>query len=199
MDEQTEELRDIFMDATDESTVTERQRADRGSLPEDEQRTNQQLEEVIGRMRETYEFRSDLPDEALRTIVRKFYAGADDRTIAEEVGVEQDVIVNARLDLHLIRESDRHEEISHEELQNVLKEGLDTGAIADKFGVDEPTIDRARAVLEAEDEARRASHRYQIEFEDFLPDTVISVRHTSDVREDGLEDATEGMETDVSL
>lgn len=199
MDERTEELRDIFLSASDDATVTERQEQGRGSLTEDERRTDERIEAVVGRMREAYRFRTDLSDEALRSVVRGFYAGDDDAAIADELGVEETTVFRARLDLHLVRESDTEAPFDVDALRDLVDEGVDAETAADRLDADEETVDRCRAALATEREARRASHRYRSEFEDALPDAVISVRHTTEVREDGLEEATEGMETDVSL
>ena len=57
----------------------------------------------------------------------------------------------------------------------------------------------ARAVLRAKDEARRASQRYRSEFEEILTDADLTVQLTASVRDDGLEEATEDIETDVDF
>ncbi|MFQ3295674.1 MAG: hypothetical protein ACI8VE_002763, partial [Natrialbaceae archaeon] len=54
-------------------------------------------------------------------------------------------------------------------------------------------------VIRARDEARRSNDRFRDEFETILPDADLSTRLTGDVKEDGLDDATEGMETNVSF
>jgi hypothetical protein len=54
-------------------------------------------------------------------------------------------------------------------------------------------------VVESETAATRASHRFRDEFAELLSDEDISTRLASDARRDGLQDATEDLETDVSL
>lgn len=199
MDDQTEELRDIFLSATDEEIVTESQEASRGSLPEDEQRTNERIEEVIARMRDRYEFRTSLSDATLREVVRGFYRGEDDVALAAALEVDAETAFKARLDLHLIHEADLDTPFDPAELRDLRDGCEDLETVAGRLDADEATIERCRHVLDAIEEARRSSHRFRSAFEDVLPDAVISVRHTSAVMEDGLDEATEGMETDVSL
>ncbi|MFC6756633.1 hypothetical protein ACFQER_07955 [Halomicroarcula sp. GCM10025894] len=71
MDEKTEQLRDIFMDVSDEASVTESQAAGRGSLTDtDEATVEERLGETVARMRERYDFRTALDDPALVGLVR---------------------------------------------------------------------------------------------------------------------------------
>lgn len=199
MDEKTEELREIFVEATDEETVTETQEEAHGSLTEDEQRTNERLESVISRMREKYDFRTDLPDERLREVVRGFYAGRSDGELAEDLELSADEVFHARMDLHLLREGDTDAPFDLVDLRDLLVDDRSTDAVADHLEVPPATVQRYQAVVEAEDRARRVSHRFRSEFEDALPDAELSARLTADAREDGLEEATDGMETNVSF
>ncbi len=64
MDEKTAELRDIFVDDAGEEAVTETQEASRGSLADtDEASVTDRLGDVVARMRERYEFQTELADE----------------------------------------------------------------------------------------------------------------------------------------
>jgi len=47
--------------------------------------------------------------------------------------------------------------------------------------------------------ARRTSYRFRTAFEEILTDADLSVRYTAAVREDGLEEATEDVEVDISF
>lgn len=199
MDDKTEELRDIFVEATEAETITETQEESHGSLTEDEQRTNEQLESVIARMREAYEFRTDLPDEALRELVRGFYADRTDDELADDLGCATDEVFDARMDLHLLRDADTDAPIDLVDLRDLLVDDRSTGEIAEELDVSTATVRRYRTIVETENRARRVSHRYRSEFEDALPDAELSARHTADAREDGLEEATDGMETNVSF
>jgi FixJ family two-component response regulator len=199
MDEKTEKLREIFVETTDEETITESQRADRGSLTESERDTNERLESVIAEMRETYEFDTDLDGEALRTVVRGFYAGRSDTDLADGLGVSRHAVFRARMALHLVRDADTDAPFDLSEFRNRLVSDQSASDLADDLGVAASTIRRYRTVVETQNRARRVSHRYRAAFEDALPDTALSAHLTADIQEDGLDDATEGIETDVSF
>ena len=150
MTNNTEELRDIFEDISDEDTVTETQEDSRGSLTQ-ERASEERLREIIGRMRKDHGFDSSLSDAELATVVERFY---DDTT--------------------------------------------DT-AVADELDVSESTVRRYRRVIEAQNEARRVSDRFRSEFEDALLEAGMGEEFTDEMADDGLEEATEGTETNVSF
>jgi predicted transcriptional regulator len=202
MDEKTEELRDIFEEVTGEETVTEEQEETPGSLAGgDEEDVDERLAAVVSRMREEYEFETDLSDEEYARVARGYYEGEDDTTIAEAVGIERREVTRARLDIHLVRDRDRDAPFELKRLRELLGDGASTGDIADELEVSPSTVRRYRRVVETENEIRSVSARYQADFEDVLTDAGISHDMTSDMKEDGLEDATEGAEaeSDMSL
>ncbi|AXG05327.1 conditioned medium-induced protein 4 [Haloplanus rubicundus] len=168
MDDKTAELRDIFLDATDgEGTVTERQAERRGSLVDvdDPEVVDDRLRELVATMRECYDFETDLDPDAYVRLIRGFYDGDDDAALAEALGVDQKAVVRARLDCHLVRESDG----------------------------DTPAVEASRG------RATRANGRFRDAFVELLTDDDLSGRLASDSREDGLREATEDIETNVSL
>lgn len=195
MNEKTAELRDIFTEVTDEETVTESQVADRGSLEQDEGTIEERLESVISQMRERYEFDTSLTTAELRTVARHFYDGAADDEIAHELDVEPDEVFEARLSLHLTREA----EVEPVDLVALREHDGSPEALADEFGLSTDEIARYSAIAEARAESRAANDRYRDEFDSILAGADLTTRMASDVREDGLDDATEGMETDVSF
>lgn len=200
MDEKTEELRDIFMDVSDSETVTETQEETHGSLTEqEEEAVVEEIEEVVGRMRDRYEFEADLDDEAYRRLVRLFYDGASDAAIARELDLSRKRVFRARLDLHLFRDRDLEAPFDLSTLRERLDADCTVQAVAEEFDVSPSTVRRYRRVVRARDEARRANDRFRDEFESILADADLSTRLTGDVKEDGLDDATEGMETNVSF
>lgn len=200
MDEKTEELRELFMNVTDSEAVTESQEESRGSLTDDAS-VRERVEELIREMRERYEFQTDLDDDALCRLVGEFYDGAGDTEIADELDVSRRTVVRARLDLHLIRERDTEASFDIDAFgRRVTAEGeTSTNVLAEEFDVSESTVRRYRRVIEARDESRRANDRYRDEFAELLGDADLAAPLTRDAKEDGLEDATEGMETDVSF
>ncbi|WP_276299591.1 conditioned medium-induced protein 4 [Halorussus lipolyticus] len=200
MDEKTEELRDIFMDVTDESTVTEQQAETHGSLSS-ETEVDERLEDAVARMRDRYDFGTTLSDDELVTVVRGFYAGDSDAEIARNLGDASlgKTVSRARIDLHLIRDSDTDAPFDMDELRDLLDRDATTVECADELGVSESTVRRYRRVVETQQERRTVNDQFRDEFENVLRDRELSDRMTESVQEDGLDDATEGMETNVSF
>jgi hypothetical protein len=202
MDEKTEELRDIFEEVTGEETVTEEQEESPGSLAGgDEAAVVEGLTAVVSRMRDEYDFNADFSDGEYARIARSYYAGEDDTTIAESLGVDRREVVQARLDIHLVRDRDRDAPFELKRLRRLLNDDRSTSEIAEELDVATSTVRRYRRVVQTETEIRSVSARYQADFEDTLTDAGISHSMTSDMTEDGLEDATEGAEaeSDMSL
>ncbi|WP_121744112.1 conditioned medium-induced protein 4 [Natronorubrum halophilum] len=196
MNEKTEELRDIFTNVTDgEATVTESQEDTRGSLERDERTTRERLENVVTQMRNRYEFETPLSDDELITVAKSFYEGESDAEIADDLGIEPEDVFEARMSLHLVSDDDADEV----DLVAIRDREEDDAALATEYDVSEAQIRHYRRIAAAEDESRAANDRYRDEFDSVLADSELSERMATDVREDGLEDATEGMETDVDF
>lgn len=84
MDERTERLRDIFVDATGSETVTESQSESPGSLiNRDETAVTAEFGASLEAMRERYSFETDLSTAAYARIARGFFADESDDEIAE--------------------------------------------------------------------------------------------------------------------
>lgn len=199
MDEKTEELRDIFMSVSDEETVTERQEEARGSLSDDGPGTDE-IEDVVATMRERYDFDSSLSDAEFCRVVEEFYDGADDEGIADAIDADAEAAFVARMDLHLLTDDDLDpDSFDPDRARERLDAVDDPEAVAEALSADPDEMRRFRRALRARNESLRASERFRQRFEDLIGDVDLSRRLASDVREDGLEDATEGMETDVSF
>lgn len=197
MDEKTEELRDIFLDATGSETVTERQEESRGSLVGGDEVTDERLVTLVDTMRDRFEFRSSLDDDALVTVLREFFADASDDDIADAVDATAADVFEARMDLHLVTAAD-HTPVD-DAVRPLVVDGADVEACVEAVDADPETVRRAYRVVESETAAARASHRFRDEFADLLSDEDLSSRLASDARRDGLKEATEDLETDVSL
>ncbi|USZ70636.1 conditioned medium-induced protein 4 [Natronosalvus halobius] len=196
MNEKTEELRDIFTSVTDgEETVTESQEDTRGSLEKDERTVEERLENVIAQMHERYGFETPLSEAELQTVARRYYERDGDDEIAADLEVEPQDVFEARCALHLVDEGDADEI----DLVAIRERDEADATLAEEYDVDPKTIRRYRLVAAAKAESRAANDRYRDEFDSLLADSELASRMASDVREDGLEDATEGMETDVSF
>lgn len=197
LDEKTEELRDLFLDVTEEETVTERQEETPGSLT-DERSVEERLTAVIEQMHETYEFDTDWSIEEYRRLVRGFFDSETD-DLAAAFDADEDELFRARMDLHLLREEDATFPFELRELRERLAAGATPGDVAREFDIDEGTVRRARRVQRAREEARTANDRYRDEFEELVADGDLSNRLARDAREDGLQEATEGMENDIEM
>lgn len=196
MNDKTEELRDIFTDVTDgEETVTESQENTRGSIERDERSDADRLESVVQQMRERYAFETGLSDDELISVARAFYDDRSDEAIADDLGVDTADVFEARMSLHLVGEDDADEV----DLAAIRDREEDDATLAAEYDVSTDRIRRYRRVAAAEDESRAANDRYRDEFDSILADSELSEQLTSDLREDGLEDATEGMETNVDF
>ncbi|WP_458185949.1 conditioned medium-induced protein 4 [Haladaptatus sp. NG-WS-4] len=198
MDKKTEELRDIFIDVTDEATVTEEQEETHGSLGS-EQKVNERLRDIVEDMRERFTFDTSLGDAELVSVVRRFSAGDDDEEIAAELGTSEDAVTEARLDLHLFRDADTDAPFDIETLRVLLADGTSIADCAERLDANETTVSQYQHVVEARNEARAVSQQYINEFENVLQDRELSDRMAQDIQQDGLDDATEGMETNVSF
>jgi len=196
MDEKTEELRDLFVSVTDEETVTESQAETPGSLVDDEGDVAGQLHELVTELRETGSFETDLDTETYAAVARAFYDGASDSEIAAETGLGPETAFAARLDLHLLRDGDTDAPFDLTVLRR--RSDAEDADLAADLGVDRHTVRRYRRVVEAQDAAQRVNYRYQWAFDELLTDAELARRFT-DTREDGLEEAAEDIETDVSF
>lgn len=199
MDDKTAELRDIFIDTTGSDTVTENQEEERGSLTADDSDSEDRVAEIVATMREKYEFDTDLDDERLEEAVGRFYADESDAAIASALDRDEETVFEARMDLHLIRESDREAPFDLADLRTLLVEDASVEERADALETDEATVRHYSEVVEAELEATRANDRFRDEFAELLTDAELSDRYAQDAREDGLREATEDIETDVSF
>ncbi len=195
MDDQTERLRDIFMDVADGAAVTEDQTESHGTLAADPEAVDNRLADVVSRMRERFDFEADLPTETYVAVVRGFYDGRADEAIAADIDRESETVRLARADLHLVEAGDAG--VNVDELGDRVAAGEDPESAAAAMGAADPTF--AAAVYRALDRSRRVSQRFRSEFEEILTDADISVRLTADAQEDGLADATEDAEVDVDF
>lgn len=198
MDEKTEALRELFVEVTDADTVTETQEESRGSLAGDRS-TSERLESIIERMQAEFDFRTSLDTTALVSIVDGFYQGESDSAMADSLDVSRRTVYRARLELHLIRDRDLDAPFDLDTLRDLLDAGTSTDDIATSLEVSESTVRRYRRALQAQEASRRVSDRYRSEFQDVLIDVELGTSLTDSVTDDGLADATDGMESNVSF
>ena len=199
MDEKTERLRDIFLSVSGDAELTERQAAARGSLAADEV-DDATLRGVVGGLREREAFATDLDDDALVAVARGFYAGESDAAIGRSLGdVSADAVRRARLDLHLVADRDLDAPFDLDALRRLRDEGASTAAAAEALDVSASTVRRYVRVLETQRRRRLVGDRYRQEFDRLLGDGELTGRLTGAIRETGLREATEDVETNTSF
>lgn len=201
MDKKTETLRDIFVDVTGSETVTEHQSDPRGSIPTDSEKIDVRIRAVIERMTDRYELETPLSDEELVVVVRSFFEGKDDKTIAAKLDETHDpaTVTDARIQLHLLTEEDLDGPIDGAQLQTRLDDGESIEEIAADLDIEKSILQQYRRVLEVQRERRLVGDRFRQSFEYAMGEASLSHRLTENIKKDGLEDATEDIETNVSF
>jgi hypothetical protein len=147
-------------------------------------------------------------------------------SLAADVAAEE--VFRARMDLHLVADADRDGPVPYDRLRRrvlestedslgPVRDDLDEDALATELAaeaddelaaaadeaataeLDPEAVRRSRRVVEADLASRRVNHRFRDAFTDLLTDADLSTRLATDARRDGLKEATEDIETDVSL
>ena len=195
---------------------------------DDDADVDARLRDLVATMRERYDFDTDLPDAALAELVEGFYDGAGDAALAERAADALDEadgkdggppdantagddmadtdtpalsrrdVFRARMDLHLVREADTDAPFALGDLRDRLADDEPIAEIAEEFDAAESTVRRYRRVLDTQAERRRVGDRFREAFDEILADADLAAL-TEDVTRDGLDDATEGMENDLSF
>lgn len=196
MDEKTEELREIFMTVAGEATVTERQEESPGALADDEP-VGTRFAAIVARMRDRYEFHTDLSTDILETIARGFYADRADSELASELDLSVETVFHARLDLHLLKDLDRNLPTDFDAFRRAIAQS--DRDLSEEFELRDSELERALAVVTAEQQMRQANYRFRDQFDDLLGDGDIAKHLTRELTDDGLADATEGLETNTAF
>ena len=199
MDEKTEQLRDIFMETTDSETVTETQSESPGSLTDDATDVGDRLRTLIERMRDQYDFETSLATDDLLTVLRGFHDDEDDESIAATLDCEPATVRQARLDLHLVRDAERDAPFEFDRLRRLLAEDVSLEERAEQLEISVEAARNYSEVAAADRRSTRANSRFRDEFAELLTDADLTNRLAADAHEDGLQEATEDMETDVSF
>ena len=131
---------------------------------------------------------------------------SDEAGVAGESGsaptVDPATVRDARLDLHLVREADRAIDdapFDYADLKQLTAAGHSIPDCAEALDADPDIVANYARVARVDLTATRANDRFRDEFRDLLTDAEIEGSHAETAREDGLEAATEDIETDVSL
>ncbi|MCX2818842.1 conditioned medium-induced protein 4 [Haladaptatus sp. F3-133] len=199
-EEKAEELRDLFVDVTDESTVTEERQEERGTLP-DKEEVDEEIRETVDEMRDEYGFETSLDDDQTVRVVRLYHEGASDTEIARKLGDDSldKTVKRARIGLHLFRDPDFDAPFGIDRLRELVDEGVTNAEAAEELGVSASTVRAYRQAVEAKRESEDVDGEYAERLEAVLEDREITETFTPDAKRDGLEGATEDAEVDVDL
>ncbi|WP_096390740.1 hypothetical protein [Halopenitus persicus] len=198
-------------------------------LDRDDATVGERLAELIATMRDRYDFSTSLSDAAYEHVVRGHFTDETDAAIAAAVvdddsidldeGTSADIevaadadteadaaphvdgtdVFRARMDLHLVTDADREAPFAYDELKRLVLAGATDEELAAELSSDPETVRRYRRVAAADVASMRANHRFRDEFRDLLTDADIERSLATDAREDGLREAAEDIETDVSF
>jgi len=102
-----------------------------------------------------------------------------------------------------VRETDRavpdDAEFTYADLKQLTAAGNSIVECAEALDADIDRVAEYATVARVDLTATRANDRFRDEFRDLLTDAEIEGSHAADARKDGLQDATEDLETDVFL
>lgn len=195
-EDRTERLRELFVDVTGDTTVTEQQEPSPTVLGTQHD-SDATLRETIQEMCEEYGIQTSLTVDELATVVRLFYDERSDTAIARELGdsSRDRTIARARINLQLFRETDFEAPFDLTHLREMMTNDLPTTSIAEQFNVSETTVRSYRRLLEQEREAIATDYAYPTRFQEILADDEFDDREPDPtLRYDGLSDAIEGAD-----
>ncbi|MBS3760445.1 MAG: hypothetical protein KGY43_03060, partial [Halodesulfurarchaeum sp.] len=158
----------------------------------------------IETMQSAHPFETALPLSALATVVERFYEGDSDAEIAHELSgqgetIDPSTVGTARLDLHLVRESDRPDSDAGPLLEAISEGTKSVDTAAKTLDVSASTVEYWLRVRETQIERRQVADRYRQAFETILQDRDIGERLTASLEETGLGEAVADQEVDVDM
>lgn len=175
MDKETQQLRDLFVDVTNEDTVTESQdptgtapRVTPDTAPSDD------LATVIMDIQDETGFTTQLTTDELVTLVTEYFAGASDYEIAEILGdTNRDkVVTRARINLHLFRDRDFDAPFDLAEFETQIENGLSIPDCAEQLGISRSTAWQYYRRLNLRAEAAANDHDYSQRLQHAAPTTT---------------------------
>jgi len=196
MDDEMAALRDLFLDVAEGETVTESGAPKRGALL-NLPTVRDRLAEIVTELAEADELTTDLDPDHLPDLVIAVYDGASDDAIAAELDADLETVARARLDCGLVRAADLDVPDS-EALEECLSDG-GPAACADRLGLDPVDVERYARATDTVAERGEGSRSVAERIERAFADADLSAHRTAGVREDGLREAAEDIETDVKF
>lgn len=193
MTNKTEELRKIFLDVSEEHTLTEEQENGTGNLvvEQDELPLIAEIQEILGEQGIDTRF----PPDEISTIVKRYFKGDSDTGIARKLGNSSldKSVRRLRIKLHLFRERDFNAPFELKRLESLLADHPDWShrEYADELECGATTISTYKQVIECRQEADRMENT----FKDRLQKAIQDGDHPSIHIDDGLDDAIDsGLE-----
>lgn len=166
MNDNTNRLREIFLDIAGEETVTERQEETRSHAPSND--GDASVESLIKTfLEEEGEGKTRFDVDQLATIAVKYFEGSTDAEIAARLGSKSldKSVTRARIMLHLFRERDLDAPFDLDNLRTLREQEWSQRDIADELGVSTTTVRHYLRVIERYDEAQSVprSRRRQLQ------------------------------------
>jgi hypothetical protein len=167
-------LTDIYLDvAEDAESTTEHQREQRGSWRLSAE-TDTRISDTIAEMQDRYGLQTQLSDEQLLTLVKAFFDGDGDTTIARRLGDASldKTVARARLGLHLFRESDTTADFDIDALRECFAAENSGAECARRLDIAKSTANRHRRIFAARDQAERVDHEYYERFRRYCREDI---------------------------
>lgn len=193
--ERTARLREIFLDVSDDETVTEHQQDTHSTL--NSHAADERLGAIVREMCDKYDIRTSFEEDELVELVRLFHEGHSDTAIARTLGNENRdrTVARARINLHLFRESDLEAPFDMERHQELVEEQASTAAMATALDVSKSTVRAYRRTLDTKRAAAAVNHTYRTRFQEALADSEMArPESVRDALFDGLDDAIDGAQ-----
>lgn len=187
MSDKTDQLRDLFLKISTNTTVVEKQATQHGTLKGSAE-IERALREVVSEMVGRYNIQTKLTLDQLATTVRLFYSGLSDTEIAEQLGDRalNKTVSRARIKLQLFRESNLALPFDKDEFMQLVVAGCSVKETSEKLDVAPSTVSEYKSIfacLEAKEQ-----DGYTKIFEEILSDQEVSEKMVAHISKDGLQD-----------
>ncbi len=187
MSDKTDQLRDLFLKISTNTTVVEKQATQHGTLKGSAE-LERALREVVSEMVGRYNIQTKLTLDQLATMVRLFYNELSDTEIAEQLGDRalNKTVSRARIKLQLFRESDLVLPFDKDEFMQLVVAGCSVKETSEKLDVAPSTVSEYKSIFDCL-EAKEQDGYTKI-FEEILSDQEVSEKMVAHISKDGLQD-----------
>ena len=188
MSDKTDQLRDLFLQISTNTTVVEKQATQHGTLKGSVE-IERVLREVVSEMVGRYNVQTKLTLDQLAATVRLFYNGLSDTEIAEQLGDRalNKTVSRARIKLQLFRESDLALPFDKDEFMQLVAAGCSVKETSEKLDVAPSTVSEYKSIFDCL--KAKEQDGYTKIFEEILSDQEVSETMVAHISKDGLQDA----------